>query len=66
MKDQSKDRAKDVQKGKQNTDKGMLERIANTIDPPSRDISDDELLDPGSNIPNSKPVNPRKKPPAGE
>jgi hypothetical protein len=36
-------------------DKGVLEKVAQTIDPPSREISDDELIDPGSNTPGSKP-----------
>lgn len=31
-------------------DEGMLEKIANKIDPAGTDISDDEIMDPGSNI----------------
>lgn len=35
---------------KQGKDDGMLEKIARTIDPSGREISDDELIDPGANI----------------
>lgn len=31
-------------------DEGMLEKIANIIDPSGADVSDDELMDPGTNI----------------
>lgn len=31
-------------------DEGMLEKIANTIDPAGTGVSDDELIDPGANI----------------
>ncbi len=45
-----KDKEQDKKQGK-----GVLEKIAETIDPPSREISTDELLDPGSNIPPGRP-----------
>jgi hypothetical protein len=32
------------------SDEGTLEKIAKAIDPPSTDVSDDELIDPGANI----------------
>lgn len=35
---------------KQGKDEGMLEKIADTVDPSGREISDDELIDPGANI----------------
>lgn len=31
-------------------DEGMLEKIANTIDPAGTGVTDDEILDPGANI----------------
>jgi hypothetical protein len=41
--------------GKPNTDQdkkqGVLEKVAQLIDPPSREVSDAELIDPGSSIP---------------
>lgn len=40
---------------KQGKDEGVLEKIARTIDPSGREISDDELIDPGSNIPDGSP-----------
>jgi hypothetical protein len=55
------DDAKDKQ-GKDEGDEGLLERIAKAIDPPGRDVSDDELIDPGSNIPDSRPAKPQKGP----
>jgi hypothetical protein len=39
----------------QDKDKGTLEKLAEAIDPPGREISDDELIDPGKNIPDVKP-----------
>ncbi len=48
-------KAPDNNESKQGKDEGVLERLAQTIDPPSREISDDELSDPGANIPASKP-----------
>ncbi len=36
---------------KQNQDEGKLEKLANLIDPAGRNISDDELSDPGTNTP---------------
>lgn len=41
----------DTSKGATGKDDGMLEKLAQTIDPPSREISDEELADPGANIP---------------
>lgn len=37
----------------QGKDDGALEKMAQFIDPPSREITDDKLADPGSNIPSS-------------
>lgn len=31
-------------------DEGILEKIANTIDPAGTDVTDDEIMDPGANI----------------
>jgi hypothetical protein len=31
-------------------EEGKLEKIAKAIDPPSTDVTDDELIDPGANI----------------
>jgi hypothetical protein len=41
-------------------DEGLLEKIARAIDPPSRETSDAELIDPGSNSPAPKPEQPGK------
>lgn len=41
-------------------DESMLERVAKTIAPPSREVSDAELIDPGSNSPVPKPTDPAK------
>lgn len=30
-------------------DDGMLEKIANTIDPAGMEVTDDEIMDPGAN-----------------
>jgi hypothetical protein len=40
-------------KSKNSGDDGILEDIARAIDPPSREISDEELNDPGANTPDS-------------
>lgn len=37
---------------------GVLEKIARAIDPPSREVSDAELIDPGKNTPTAKPDHP--------
>jgi hypothetical protein len=37
--------------GKTGKDESILEKVAQAIDPPSREISDEEILDPGKNIP---------------
>ncbi|HJV73759.1 MAG TPA: hypothetical protein VJ654_06015 [Noviherbaspirillum sp.] len=49
----------DAQQGK---DEGALEKLANLIDPSGRKISDEELSDPGSNTPDSKPEENRATP----
>ena len=36
-------------------DEGMLERIAEAIDPSGADVTDDELIDPGANIRDTPP-----------
>ena len=41
----------DAGTGKPGKDKGILEKVAHAVDPPSREISDEEILDPGANIP---------------
>jgi hypothetical protein len=46
-------------------DPGLLEKTAQLIDPPGREVSDDELIDPGSNVPGSGRARPVQKPPAG-
>lgn len=46
---------RNTDKPDQEKDKGTLEKIAQVIDPPGREISDDELIDPGKNIPDTKP-----------
>jgi hypothetical protein len=47
---------------KKDKDQGLLEKIAHTIDPPSREVSDDELIDPGANIPDDKQEDGKKIP----
>jgi hypothetical protein len=42
-------------------DKGTLEKIAETIAPPSREVSDEELIDPGANSPAPKPPTPAER-----
>lgn len=42
-------------------DEGVLERIAKTIVPPSREVSDAELSDPGANAPAPKPATPAER-----
>lgn len=41
-------------------DESVLERVAKTIAPPSREVSDAELIDPGANAPAPKPGDPAK------
>lgn len=36
-----------------------LERIVKTIDPPGRDVTDDDLKDPGEMTPNATPTDNR-------
>jgi hypothetical protein len=45
-----------TEKSKQTGDDSVLEKIARAIDPPSREISDEELIDPGKNIPDSPAI----------
>ena len=40
-------------------DGGKLERLARKIDPPSREVSDEDLRDPGRMTPNSTPTDNR-------
>lgn len=49
----------DVQEDK---DDGLLEKVGKVIDPSGRDVSDAELIDPGSNIPDSIPASTRPTP----
>jgi hypothetical protein len=37
----------------QTGDDGLLVKIARKINPPSREVSDEELIDPGANTPDS-------------
>jgi hypothetical protein len=46
---------RNADKPDQEKNKGMLEKMAEVINPPGREISDDELIDPGKNIPDSRP-----------
>ena len=46
-------------------DEGVLEKIAKVIDPPSREVSDAELIDPGTNTPATKPDHPSGIPASG-
>jgi len=41
---------------KQDKDDGLLEKLARLLDPSGREISDAELIDPGSNIHDTKPA----------
>lgn len=41
-------------------DDSVLERVAKTIAPPSREVSDAELIDPGANSPVPPPSDPAK------
>lgn len=45
----------------QKEDEGKLEKIARAIAPPSREVSDAELIDPGANAPVPKPETPAKR-----
>jgi hypothetical protein len=42
-------------------DEGALEKMAKTIAPPSREVSDAELIDPGANSPAPKPATPAER-----
>ncbi|MEC4722434.1 hypothetical protein RY831_25040 [Noviherbaspirillum sp. CPCC 100848] len=57
----------DTNAGKQDKDQdqGALEKLANLIDPASRDVSDAEIFDPGANIPSSgRVLNESEAPPS--
>ena len=55
----------DTNAGKQDKDQGALEKLANLVDPASRDVSDDQIFDPGANIPSSdKVLNESEAPPS--
>ena len=41
-------------------DEGALEKIAKKIAPPSREVSDAQLIDPGANTPETTPNRPAK------
>jgi hypothetical protein len=43
----------------QSDKRGPLHKVATEVDPPSREPSDQELRDPGSATPNSKPTDNR-------
>jgi hypothetical protein len=45
----------DTGKSKPADDDGLLVKIARAINPPSREVSDAELSDPGANTPDSPP-----------
>jgi hypothetical protein len=47
----------DSNKSKNEEDESALEKMAKFIDPPSREVSDAELKDPGANTPDSQPRN---------
>lgn len=57
----NENQSKQNQTPDQGKDKGALEKLASLIDPPSRETSDDELIDPGNSIPN-KPLDSDQKP----
>ena len=40
-------------------DEGLLDRLAKTIDPPGREVSNDDLSDPGRMTPDAPPVDDR-------
>ncbi|MGB7480536.1 MAG: hypothetical protein WA924_09420 [Burkholderiaceae bacterium] len=46
-------------------DEGLLEKVGKAIDPSGQDVSDAELIDPGSNIPSPAPVPDVDKPQGG-
>ncbi|MDB5839432.1 MAG: hypothetical protein JWQ23_1384 [Herminiimonas sp.] len=58
--------ANNNEQSKQSGDDGILENIARAIDPPSREVSDEELIDPGTHARKSgekenKPNSPNSK-----
>lgn len=55
----------DTNAGKQDKDQGALEKLANLVDPASRHVSDEEIFDPGTNIPSSgRVLNESEAPPS--
>jgi hypothetical protein len=50
---------RDAARGKD--DEGALEKMAKSIAPPSREVSDAELIDPGANSPVPKPATPAER-----
>jgi hypothetical protein len=52
--DTSRDTSRNAD-SKQGKEEGAMEKIAHTIDPSGREISDDELIDPGAHIPDNPP-----------
>ena len=50
---------RDAQNSKE--DEGILERLGKTLVPPSRKVSDAELMDPGANAPAPKPLTPAER-----
>lgn len=55
----------DAGSGKTGKEEGMLEKLAHAVEPPSREISDDELIDPGANIPREPMEKVGRNKPAG-
>lgn len=54
---------KDTDKSANNKgDDSVLEKVARTIAPPSREVSDAELIDPGANSPAPSPKRPTNSP----
>jgi hypothetical protein len=52
----NQDRKDEDQTKNQPQDDSVLERIAKTIAPPSHEVSDDELKDPGKMTPDAPPT----------
>ncbi|GIZ52844.1 hypothetical protein [Noviherbaspirillum aridicola] len=57
--------ANDAGTGKGGKNEGMLEKLAQAVDPPGREISDEEILDPGANIPREPMERVDRNKPAG-
>lgn len=52
---------KSANRNKRDGDEGVVDKIARTIAPPSREVSDDELADPGAHSPAPKPATPAER-----